>query len=161
MSAQTDSTVVRLAEVALARVHDKTAQETIADQIGLLSHSPISRIRAKVRSGKARGLLASYNGEEINAFYRHHPEFREAWNATAPNETSPFRTTLLTAEQALCVLGKQLTAQVGEILSDVENGLDAREIDTHLDALGQLAATVKSTRTRLLVRKGELKAGRT
>lgn len=157
MSAQADTAVVRLAEVALARVHDKTAQEIIADQLGLLSHSPISRVLSKVRSGKAPSLLASYNGAEINAFYRHHPEFREAWNSTAPSGASP--RSALTSEQALRVLGKQFTAEVGQILTDIEDGLDAREIDAHLDTLEDIAALLKPVRAKLLSRKAELARG--
>lgn len=157
MSAQNNTGDVRLVEAALGRVHDKTAQELIADQLGLLSHSPISRVLSKVRSGKARSLLASYNGEEVNAFYRHHPEFRDSWNATAPSGASP--RSALTTEQALRILGKQFTSEVGQILTDVEDGLDAREIDAHLDTLENIAALLKPTRAKLLARKAELARG--
>jgi len=151
MSAQPLTSVVRFVETALAKVHDQTAQETLADQLGYLCHSPISRALSKVRDGKADGLLAVYTARELVLLAMSHGMLADALRtALAGSAFSTGRT----AERSLNELGQRFAAEIGEIMADLGDGaLDDREIDDRLTALDRLAQCVSQTKSDLLQRK--------
>lgn len=151
MSAQTLTPVVRVVEVAVARVHDQTAQEVLANQLGYLSHSPISRALTKVREGKADGLLGVYTARELILMALHHDALADALRDALARSSfaSPQG-----AERSLNALGQRFAQELGEILRDLGDGeLDDREADRHLLALDRISADLAQTKADILQRK--------
>lgn len=152
MSAQTGTSVVRVVETALVRVHDTVAQEVLADQLGYLCHSPISRKRAKVMEGKANGLLETYTARELVTLATRHAALADALRSILVGPVTVGRSD--DAVRSLRDLGKRLSAEVTDILDALgDNVLDDREIDAHLDAIDQITASLTKTRADLLQRK--------
>lgn len=145
------TSVVRFVEVALAKVHDQTAQETLADQLGYLCHSPISRALTKVRDGKVDGLLAVYSARELILLALRHGLLADALRTALAG--SDFGSAQA-AERSLSDLGQRFAGEIADILRDLGDGdLDDREADRHLDALDRIAGFVSQTKANLLARK--------
>lgn len=152
MSAQTGTSVVRVVETALVRVHDTVPQETLADQLGYLCHSPISRKRAKVLDGKVDGLLETYTGRELVTLATRHSGLADALRSVLVGPVTVGRSD--DALRSLRELGKRFSAEVTDIFAAIDDGnLDDREVDTHLDAIDQIAAALTKARADLLQRK--------
>lgn len=151
MSAQAVTPVVRFVETALVKVHDSTAQEILADQLGYLCHSPISRALGKVRDGKADGLMAVYSARELILLAMRHGLLADAIRAAlAGGQFGSGQA----AERSLSALGQRFAGEIAAILADLDDGqLDDREADRHLTALDQIAAAVAQSKADLLQRK--------
>lgn len=151
MSAQAATSVVRFVETALVKVHGSTAQEVLADQLGYLSHSPISRALSKVRDGKADGLLAVYNARELVLLALSHGLIADALRTALAG--SAFGNGK-GAERSLSALGQRFAGEIAEILRDLGDGqLDEREVDRHLETLDRIGAEVAQAKADLLQRK--------
>lgn len=151
MSAQVPTAVVRFVETALAKVHDQTAQETLADQLGYLSHSPISRALSKVRDGKADGLLAVYSARELILLAIRHNLLADALRTALAGSAFGNGKQV---ERSLSALGQRFAGEISAILNDLGDGeLDDREADRHLIALDHIAADVAQAKADLLQRK--------
>ncbi len=151
MSAQPLTSVVRFVETALVKVHDQTAQETLADQLGYLCHSPISRALGKVRDGKADGLLAVYTARELILLAIRHNLLADALRTALAG--SKFGTGQ-GAERSLTALGQRFAGEIAAIFADLGDGeLDDREADRHLIALDQIVAEATQAKAELLARK--------
>ena len=157
MNAHLDASAVRFVEASLVRVHGATAQETLAEQLGYLCHSPISRNLSKVNEGKKDGLLACYTARELLTLAMYHPALADALRA-ALNTTPVNRDSNVAGD--LCALGQRFTGEVNEILGDLSDGIDAREADKHLDALDLISANLWRTRAALIDHKAKLKEKR-
>lgn len=151
MSAQALTPVVRVVEVAVTRVHDQTSQELLANQLGYLSHSPISRALSKVREGKADGLLSLYNARELVVMALHHESLADALRSALAGSAFASQQG---AERSLNALGQRFAAEMGEILRDLGDGaLDEREADRHLLALDRITADITQVKADLIARK--------
>ena len=151
MSAQALTPVVRVVEVAVGRVHDQTAQETLANQLGYLCHSPISRALTKVRDGKADGLLSVYTARELILLALHHAALADALRAALAGSAFASQQG---AERSLNTLGQRFAVEVGEILRDLGDGeLDDREADRHLTALDRITLDITQAKADILARK--------
>lgn len=152
MTAQTTTSVVRCVEVALSKVHDSTAQETLADQLGYLSHSPISRALTKVRDGKADGLLSVYTARELILLAVRHGMLADAMRTALSNGQSFGQGSEV--ERDLQSLGQRFAGEIGEILGDLGDGvLDDRESDRHLQTLDRIGEHVAQAKANIIARK--------
>jgi hypothetical protein len=151
VSRQTPTAIVRRVEAAIRHAHETTTQEVIADQLGLLSHSGVNARIAKVNSGKIDSLLESYDGKQVVSLLAANRPFADALIAALASEDTG---NSATAVQALRTLGKAFSAELGEILDDLDdNDLSPAEADAHLCALDRIAADLAVTRADLLQRK--------
>lgn len=152
MSRQSPTTIVRLAEAAIRRAHSTTTQESLADQVGLLSHSGINTRIQNVNSGKIDSLLETYNGKQLISLLANNEAFAADVLAALADHSGAGQGD--TAVRSLRSLGKQLNMEVGEIIDDLDdNDLSPVEADHHLLALDEIAAGLTKARADLLQRK--------
>jgi hypothetical protein len=151
MNAQALTPVVRFVEVALAKVHDQTAQETLADQLGYLCHSPISRALGKVRDGKADGLCSVYTARELILLALKHNLLADALRTALAGSSFGNGQG---AERSLSALGQSFAGEIAAIFADLGDGeLDDREADRHLIALDRIVAEATQAKANLIQRK--------
>ncbi len=152
MSRQTPTAIVRLAEAAIRRAHGSTTQETLAEQIGLLSHSGVNARLTKVNSGKIDSLLETYDGKQLISLLANNRPFAADLVAALGDAGDTGKGD--TAVGSLRALGKQLNAEVGAIIDDLDdNDLSPSEVDQHLAALDEIDTGSAKVRAALLARK--------
>jgi hypothetical protein len=155
MIAQTRLDAVRFVEVAFRQIHSKS-QEELAEQMGFLCHSPVSRAQARVQEGKADSLLASYNGKAVLMAALSNGIFGDALRA-ALNSAKPPMVSGQPVEKSMNKLGRSFLSEVDAIMDDLaDDQIDAREIDAHLTTLQTLGAVIKQAEIDLLHRKSQL-----